>query len=154
MKKFCFLIGIFFLTVLGACDHQKKESTLMSRNFMANSWERFDYITSDLEIKKPTTLNLNMIVSFNSDYTYDYFSVVFTVFDKDDNPLRAKSYKFSIKDSDGQWKSELTDGCYTFKFPINSELALNEPDVYKLQLENRMPTTPLIGIKSLSIVSD
>ena len=154
MKKTIFLFGILFLIGFGSCDFNSKESTIMSRSFLATGWERFDYITTELEIKKPNTLNLNMIASFDDSYTFDYFSVVFTVFDEEDQPMRAKSYKFTVKDKDGQWKSELIDGCYTFKFPINSELTLNEPGTYKLEIENRMPITPLVGIKHISMVSD
>ena len=37
--------------------------------------------------------------------------------------------------------------------PINQEMSLNEPGKYLLQLENRMPITPLAGIRHVSIVS-
>lgn len=153
MKRIKILLGLFFLMGLGACTTQKTDTALLTRDFLPKGWERFDFITKELVIKKPTSLNLNMIVSFDPSYTFDYLSVVFTVFDTEDQPLRSKSYKFNVKDKDGTWKSELIDGRYTFTLPINSEMQFNDPGEYKLQLENRMPITPLVGIRHISIVS-
>lgn len=116
------------------------------------SWERFDFIKEDIEIKKATTYDLALAVSFDSTYVYDNLSVVFTVFDSYDNPLRTKAYQFRLKEKDGSWKSTLVDGCYRFTFPINSELTINEPGVYRFQLESRMPITPLMGIKEISVI--
>jgi gliding motility-associated lipoprotein GldH len=116
------------------------------------SWERFDFVKSDIEINKATTYDLALSVSFDSTYTYDYLSVVFTVFDSYDNPLRTKAYQFRLKEKDGSWKSTPVDDSYHFSFPINSELTINEPGVYRFQLESRMPITPLYGIKEISII--
>lgn len=153
MKKFAVLFGLFFLIAFGSCNTQKGETVLLTRDFSSKGWERFDFITDGYEVKKPITLNLSMIASFEPSYMFDYLSVVFTVFDSEDQPIRSKSYKFNLKDKDGTWKSELKDGCYTFTLPINSEMAFNEPAIYKLQLENRMPITPLAGIHHVSIVA-
>ena len=126
----------------------------MERDFLPTGWERFDFINKTLEINKPTTYNLTMEVAFDDSYPFDFFSVVFSVFDIEENPLRSKSYKFSLKDSDGQWRSELKDGLNRFTFPINSEMSFNDPGTYTLQLENRMPITPLVGIRHISMVAN
>lgn len=155
MKKTAFfVIGLFLLLGLTSCRSGKDDQALLSRTFLATGWERFDFITKDLEIKRPTTYDLSMKVAFDPSYAYDYLSVVFTVFDSDDHPLRAKSYQFGLKEMDGSWKSELVDGYYTFTLPINSELAFPEPGMYKLQLESRMPITPLAGIHRISIIAN
>lgn len=155
MKKTAFfVIGLFLLLGWTSCQSGKNDRSLLSRTFLPTGWERFDFITKELEIKHPTTFNLSMVVSFDPSYSYDYLLVVFTVFDMEDHPLRAKSYQFGLKEQDGGWKSELVDGYYTFTLPINSEMGFPDPGVYKLQLESRMPITPLLGIHSISIISN
>ena len=152
MKRALFIITVFLLS-LSACHTNKKEEALLSRQFPTSSWERFDFITDDIQIKKPTTYNLSLDVCFDPSYTYNYISVVFTVFDEYDNPFRTKDYKFYLKERDGSWKSTLTDQGYHFSFPINSELNINEPGLYKFQLESRMPITPLQGINEIKLIN-
>lgn len=117
------------------------------------SWERFDYVTRTVTLDKPVSYDLELDVTFDSTYTFDYFSMVFTVFDNADRPLRAMPYRFSIKDRDGAWKSDPENGLYRFRFPVNSELSLNEPGTYMFHIENRMPITPLVGIREISIIN-
>lgn len=153
MKRIAFVIGFLLLVGLSACHSEKKDAALLSRDFLPQGWERFDFITDTIEVKKPTVYDLSMTVSFTPAYTFDYFSMVFSVFDMEDQPVRTKSYNFRLKDKDGVWKSDLINGCYTFNLPINNEMAFSESGKYKLQLENRMPITPLVGVQHISILS-
>lgn len=140
--------------MLGLCGcHQPKgDKTLAKRAFTSLGWERFDFVTGELDIKKPTTYDLSLSVSFDPSYAYNHFSVVFTLFDSEGNPFRSKSYKYMVKDTDGSWKSTLENGHYHFTFLINSELSINEPGVYKCQLESHMPITPLLGVNEVAII--
>lgn len=130
---------------------QRKSNDILSRSFMGDTWERFDFVTNDIEIEEETTFDLSMDISFTEAYPYNDFSLVFSVFDAYGNPYRSKAYKFSLKDNEGNWKSELIDGCYTFNLPINSALTLNELGKYKFQIEHRMPITPIEGVRSLKL---
>ena len=152
MKKcvFILLLGLF----LTGCNQQEKNSALIQRSFFNTTWERFDYLRNDIEIKEETTFDLSMQVSFTDEYPYDYFSMVFTVFTKEGNPYRSKGYKFSLKDKEGHWNSELKDGCYTFDFPINKQFLITDPGTYRFQIEYRMPITPLVGIKELTLTDN
>lgn len=153
MKKYILVLGVLVLFCLSSCQNSRTGNILVSREFPTQSWERFDFIEKTIVLEKPVSYDLDLDVTFDKSYDYNYFSVVFSVFDANDNPLRSKEYKFTLKDREGQWKSELEDGQYHFRFPINSELTLNEPDTYKFQLENHMPITPLLGIKQISIIN-
>lgn len=153
MKNILFPITLLLLIAMSSCRSGRNDNVLLDRAFTASGWERFDFITRDIEVKQPVTYNLNMEAVFDPSYPFDEFTVVFSVFDADENPLRSKSYRFRLKDGEKQWKSELKDGSYTFLLPINSELTLNEPGTYTFQLENRMPITPLAGIKRVSILN-
>ena len=152
MKRLILFLGIIFLAGICSCSTGSGSKTLLHRSFPTMSWERFDIVKSDIVIKKATTYDLTLDVLFDSSYTYNDLSVVFTVFDSYDNPLRTKAYQFRLKDKGGSWKSTFVDGGYHFSFPINSELTINEPGVYSFQLESRMPITPLYGIKEISII--
>lgn len=155
MKRNALLFfGLSILLGLSSCSTSSDSKVLLYRNFPSNSWERFDFVKGDIEIKKATTYDLALKVSFDTTYAYNDFSVVFTVFDSYNNPFRTKAYSFHLKEKDGSWKSTLVDGRYHFSFPINTELTINEPGVYSFQLENRMPITPLIGISDISITNN
>ena len=153
MKKGFLVLTAVCLIGLFSCSSGKKGDVLLTRSFPTSSWERFDFIKNDIEIKKPVTYNLVMAASFEPTYSSYVISVVFTVFDADERPFRTKSYKFRLKDGFGNWNSELVDGYYRFTFPINSELTINEPGTYRFQLENRMPITPLTGIHDIAILN-
>jgi gliding motility-associated lipoprotein GldH len=111
-------------------------------------------LRNEIEIKEETTFDLSMQVSFTDEYAYDYFSMVFTVFTKEGVPYRSKGYKFNLKDAEGHWNSELKDGCYTFDFPINKQFLIADPGNYRFQIEYRMPITPLVGIKELTLTDN
>lgn len=153
MKRYLLILGVLVLTGVCSCHSRQDGGVLVARAFPTMSWERFDYVEETLTVEKPTTYDLDLDVVFDEKYDFDYFSTVFTVFDASGRPLRSKNYKFTVKDRDGSWKSELKDGTLCFRFPLNSQLSLNEPGTYTFQLENRMPITPLTGIREISIVS-
>ena len=152
---FCGLLTLFMFSS-SACSHQKKNGNrdILSREFYHNSWERFDYISNDIAVKEGQAFDLSLNISFTEEYPYDNFSMVFTIFDEDDTPYRSKSYSFKLKDADGQWHSELKDGCYTFDLPINQDLTFSESGTYKFQIESRMPITPLVGIRQLRLINN
>lgn len=154
MKKLILFIGVVFFIGTSSCSTNNGGKVLLSRSFPTMSWERFDFVSADIDVKKATTYDLALQASFDTSYAYDYLSVVFTIFDAYENPLRTKAYRFRLKENDGSWKSTLVDGCYHFSFPINNEITFNEPGIYSFQLENRMPITPLYGIKDVSIISN
>ena len=153
MKKCAILVIICCLCLVG-CGSKEKNTELLHRDFFNAIWERFDYVRTDVEVKENTTFDLSMKISFTEDYPNDDFSMIFTVFDKDGQPYRCKGYKFNLKDAEGRWNSQLSDGCYTFNFPINKSLMIADPGVYRFQIENRMPITPLVGVKELTLFNN
>lgn len=147
------LIAILCCLLCG-CQHQEKHSELLHRDFYETLWERFDYVNNNIEIKEATTFDLNLRISFTDKYAYDDISLVFTIFDANGTPYRSMGYKFGLKDADGQWKSQLADGCYTFELPINKSLQITEPGMYRFQIEYKMPKTPILGVKSLTLYNN
>lgn len=155
MKRISLLVlGITLVIGVWSCGTNSRDKALLHREFPTMSWERFDFLKDNIEIKKATTYDLVLTVAFDPSYAYDHLSVVFTVFDAYDNPFRTKAYQFRLKEKDGSWKSTLVDGCYHFTFPINNELTINDPGIYCFQLESRMPITPLLGIKEISVIKN
>ena len=70
------------------------------------------------------------------------------------NPYRARAYKFNLKDDEGRWNSEMKDGCYTFELPINKQLQITDAGKYQFKIEQRMPITPLVGVKELTLLNN
>jgi len=137
---------------LFGCTRQEKNTALLHREFYETLWERFDYVKDNIEVKAETSYDLSLKIAFTDDYPYNDISMVFTVFDSEDNPYRARAYKFNLKDEDGHWNVENVDGCYTYVLPINKDLRIVDPGTYTFQIENRMPITPLVGVKELTLL--
>ena len=149
MKKIV-LIGCLILCFFG-CSQQEKNTALLHREFFDTMWERFDYVKDSIDIKSETSFDLSLKIAFTDDYTYNDFSMVFTVFTGDGQPYRSKGYKFNLKDKEGNWNVEKKEGCYTFVLPINKDLRIVDAGTYTFQIENRMPITPLVGVKELTL---
>lgn len=152
MRKYAIIVFVASLCLFG-CGHTEKNVEMIHRDFYNNTWERFDFVRSDVEVKEQTSYDLSMRIRFTEEYPYDYFSMIFTVFIQDE-PYRSKGYKFNLKDAEGHWNSELVDGCYTFELPINKNLTIADPGIYCFQIENHMPITPLLGVKDLVLLKN
>ena len=148
------VILAFCLALLGCQQQAKNNKELLHRDFFNTVWERFDYVCSDIEVTASTTYNLSMRISFTDDYPYNDFLMVFTVFDENGNPYRSKGYKFNLKDTEGNWNIEKKNDCFTFNLPINKNLTISEPGKYRFTIEQRMPITPLVGVKELSLLNN
>lgn len=153
MRRLLLVVGMLLLFGLGSCHTERTSNVLVSREFPTANWERFDYVENVIASDKPVSYDLDLDAVFDDTYTFNYFAVVFTVFDEAGHPLRSKNYKFTLKDRNGLWKSDPAEGVYHFRFPLNNELTLNEPGTYTFQIENHMPITPLTGIRQISIIN-
>ena len=153
MKGYRFLALVFSLCLFG-CGQQTSNRELLQRSFYETIWERFDYVTSDVDVTKATTYDLSVRISFTDDYPYKDISLIFTVFDDKGNPYRSKGYKFNLKDEEGHWSVEKVDGCYTFTLPINKQLLISDPGKYQFRLEQKMPITPVVGVKELVLLNN
>ena len=153
MRGYRFLAFSFLLCLLG-CGQQTNNKELLQRSFYETVWERFDYVTSDVDITQTTTFDLSLRISFTDDYPYNDIQLIFTVFDSRENPYRAKGYKFNLKDEEGHWNVEKVDGCYTYTLPINKQLTITDPGKYKFQLEQKMPITPVVGVKEVVLINN
>lgn len=151
MKKIV-LIAACLLCLFG-CTQQEENKVILHREFFNTLWERFDYVQDKIEVKAETTYDLTLKMAFTDDYPFNDFSMVFTVFSADDEPYRSKGYKFNLKDDEGIWNVEKVEGCHTFVLPINKSLRISEPGTYNFQIENRMPITPLVGVKELTLLN-
>ena len=151
MGKTVPIIMALALVVLSACHRKADDGIVLHRSFYNDTWERFDYVYDSIEIKSEKTFDLSMEISFTDAYAFDDFSMVFTIFDAYDNPYRARAYKFNLKDADGNWNSQKTNDCYIFMLPINQELRIPDPGMYRFQIEYQMPKTPIMGVRALTL---
>lgn len=149
--RLCFLA--LFLCLFG-CGQEVNNKELMQRSFYETIWERFDYVTADVNITKATTYDLSLRLSFTDDYPYNDISLIFTVFDEKGNPYRSKGYKFNLKDDEGHWNVEKVDGCYSYTLPINKQLMISDPGKYQFRVEQKMPITPVVGVKELKLLNN
>ncbi len=154
MKNTVKLLLVLSLFVVAACSNTKQDDVIISRTFGGQGWEKFSPIYTDIELVGPTTYDLSMKVAFTDEYSDSQFKVVFTVFDSLGVPYRAKSYSYTLKDGDGNWKSERNGQVYEFVLPVNSSLTLSDAGEYRFQLDSRMPVTPVMGIRKIELVNN
>lgn len=154
MKGYHILVLFISLCLFGCGGQADSNKELLQRSFYETVWERFDYVTADVNITKVTTYDLTLRISFTDDYPYNDISLIFTVFDEKENPYRAKGYKFNLKDEEGHWNVEKVDGCYTYTLPINKQLMISDPGKYQFRLEQKMPITPVIGVKEVVVLNN
>ena len=153
MKRITWVLLAFCCCLIG-CGSQEKNREVLQRSFYNTVWERFDNVDRDIEITKPTTFNLSLQISFTDDYAYDYIDLVFVVFTQEGERYRGKEYIPKLKDAEGNWSAELVDGCYTFNIPINKDLQISDPGTYRFHIEQKMPITPIIGVKELMLLNN
>ncbi len=148
------VIALFFSLLLVGCDHKESDGIMLHREFYQTVWERFDFVTNQVEITEPTTFDLGLRISFTDDYPFGYIDLVFSVLTSDGTPYRSKGYKFSVKDNEGNWKSDAINGVYSFELPINKALQITEAGKYSFKIEQKMPKTPLVGVKELTLFNN
>lgn len=148
---------IIALCVVSCAD--KQDDLVLSKDFVDEKWERFDFLTAEYNLlKAPATVDVIMELAVSDDFPNVY---PFYKNDKDmlfcmlvefpDGNIRVRNYKYSLKDRDGNWKSEKVDGYYHFSFLLMNELNISEPGICKFSIENKYSKDPLCGIKNMTI---
>ena len=139
---------------------KKQESSVISRDFDGEIWCRFDFLEADFNVvKAPMTADLVMDIDisevFPNIYPYhdadDGLFVITMTINAPDGGRRSREYKFRLKDSDGNFKSEKINGYYHYELPLINDMSFSEIGVYKFKVENKYPKEPLYGIKRLNI---
>lgn len=157
-------LGIFILLIimvfgLLSC-FEKQDSVVISKEFMGEQWGRFDYLETDYHVvKAPMTADLVMelIVSDAYPNIYPYHGdddgvfVVTMSINAPDGSKRSREFSYRLKDRDGVFKSEKTEGYYHFELPLINEMSFSEKGEYHFKIENKYSKDPLYGVKSLRI---
>ena len=154
-----FIVLIIIVFGMMSCG-KKQESIVISRNFDGEIWGRFDFLEADFNVvKAPMTADLVMDIDvsevFPNIYPYqdadDGLFIITLTINAPDGGRRSREYKFRLKDSYGNFKSEKIDGYYHYELPLINEMNFSENGIYKFKVENKYPKEPLYGIKSLNI---
>lgn len=144
---------------LSSCSN-KQDNIVIYREFGNQEWERFEYLTGNLDVRKTSQkYDVVMEVTVNDSYPNVYENhqsdapLLFnlTIKNPDSNGGRSKDFRFTLKDKDGNWKADKKNGYYIFRLPVMSEMSFSENGIYSFKVENKYPKDPLQGIKSIKI---
>lgn len=144
---------------LSSCT-SKQDNIVIYREFGNQEWERFEYLTGNLDVRKTSQkYDVVMEVTVNDNYPNVYENhqsdapLLFnlTIKNPDSNGGRSKDFRFTLKDKDGNWKADKKNGYYIFRLPVMSEMSFSENGIYSFKVENKYPKDPLQGIKSIKI---
>lgn len=152
-------VALIVVALVFASCSRRNEQVVISKSFADGQWGRFDNIVASFNVvKAPAIVDVIMEVTVSEDFPniYRYSDSenrldFCMVFEGADGSRRAREYSFALKDKDGNWKSQKTDGLYFFQFPLMSELNINEIGEYKFNIENKYPRDPLYGIRNLTL---
>ena len=154
-----FIALIIFALNLTSCS-EKQSDKVLSKDFQDEKWNRFDYLEATYTVvEAPMTADLVMYIEvsdvYPNIYPYhgeeeDFFAIVLSVKGPDGSG-RSREFKFRLKDSEGNFKSEKVDGYYRFELPLINEMSFNDKGDYIFNIENKYSKDPLYGIKSLNI---
>ena len=144
---------------LSSCT-SKQDNIVIYREFGNQEWERFEYLTGNLDVRKTSQkYDVVMEVTVNDNYPNVYENhqsdapLLFnlTIKNPDSNGGRSKDFRFTLKDKDGNWKADKKNGYYIFRLPVMSEMSFSENGIYSFKVENKYTKDPLQGIKSIKI---
>lgn len=143
----------------GSCANSPKEKVVFSKDFPEEQWGRFENINVLYNVDKvPVTVDVVMEVAVSDDFPniYPYYKTEGTFafcmsLEGADGSRRAREFSFSLKDKDGNWKSEKIDGYYHFQFSLINELNINKIGDNKFSIENKYPKDTLYGIKNMTL---
>ena len=158
--KINLFIGLIMMVLgLFSCTG-KQNAEVLSREFEGEMWRRFDYLTVSYEVvKAPMTADIVLEIEVSDVYPNVYprhdeedelFSITMSV-KSPDGGSRIREYNYRLKDKDGNFKAEKTDGYYHFSLPLINEMTFGEKGEYVFRIENKYSKDPLYGIKSLKI---
>ena len=155
-----FIALIIMVFGLSSCS-EKQDNTVVFRDFSGEQWGRFDYLEADYNVvKAPMTADLVMELEVSDVYPniYPYHGdndgnfVITLSINAPDGSQRSREFSFRLKDKDGNFKSEKTEGYYHFELPLINGMSFNEKGEYHFKIENKYSKDPLYGIKSLRII--
>lgn len=160
IKRLHIFIAVIIIVLGCASCSEKQDGMVLSKDFQGEIWNRFDYLYATYNVvAAPMTADLVMEMEISDVFPniypyYDDESGIFAItlsINAPDGSSRARDFRFRIKDSEGNFKSERVNGYYHFELPLIHEMSFNENGEYHFKIENKYSKDPLYGIKSLNI---
>lgn len=158
-NRFYILIALIFTVLVAVSCDKKQDSTVLERDFQGEIWHRFDFIEAKYNVvKAPMTADLVIELTVSDVYPNIYpthgdeglFSITMSISGPDGSE-RVRDYKVKLKDSEGNFKSQKTDGYFCYELPMISGMSFSEAGEYEFKIENKYSKEPLYGIKRLKI---
>lgn len=157
MRKILILLFTTFLLV--SCS-KKNDIVVIEKDFVNEEWSRFEFLNGEIQVEDASSeydIVMHITVSDIYPNTYenhqDDSSLLFnmTIKNAENGFSRSKDYKFYLKDKDGNWKADKSEGYYTFKLPVIEGINFSDQGAYTFKIENKYPKDPLYGVKSLTL---
>ena len=155
-----FVALMVFALVMVSCT-EKQDSVVLSKDFQGETWGRFDYLEATYNVvKAPMTADVVMDIAVTDVYPniYPYHEdddgtfVITLSINAPDGSQRSREFTFRLKDRNGNFKSEKTEGYYHFELPLINGMSFSEKGEYHFKVENKYSKDPLYGVKSLRII--
>ena len=109
------------------------------------SWDRFDVLNFELEVKKDQLLDFDLLLRHHTLYPYDYLDINITFYPPSGGQM-SRDYKFKLKDKEGKWLASGAGDFWDIELNIRDEMKFNKDGICKVRLENKMTKIKLPGI--------
>jgi gliding motility-associated lipoprotein GldH len=152
MSKYLNAMGIMLFIMFIFTNCKKEYPVEVYHTFQGNKWSRFEKIALEIPVEKTNTYyDLYLYMQYDSTYPFDnlYINVVM---DLPSGETRIREYDFEMKEPNGSFKSEFTDGKGEIIFSLRKEIKFNETGTCLIEIEDLIPRIEITGIYRLGIL--
>lgn len=142
------LAGLFLL-FLYSCG----EPTVFKeyKTFENVSWNRFDILLFEVPVLAGDYLDFHLTLRHHTYFPYDYLDANITFYSPD-GEMRSSEYHFTLKDENGQWKSDGMGELWDIEIPIRDSLYFNKDGICKVRVENKMTKIETVGVLEVGLL--
>jgi len=149
-KSIKFLLIFFTLWQPSACTNLQPIE--VKHVFPENIWNRFDLIELETIIDKiDIHYDLYLHIEHDSSYPFDslYINVALYL---PSGEIRVKEYTFDMKDENGDFLSQLSEGKGDQFFLLREDFYFSEPGTFKVEIECLIPRVEIKGVQNIGII--
>jgi len=149
-KSIKYILLLFTLWQLAACNN--KQAIEVDHVFPENAWNRFDLIDLEAFIDNiDASYDLYLHIKHDSTYPFDSLYINIAMY-LSSGEIRVNEYTFDIKDENGDFLSQLTDGKGDLSFLLREDFYFSEAGIFRVEIECLIPRVEIKGIQNIGII--
>lgn len=122
------------------------------KTFVNQIWNRFDIHEYKVALEKQSQpVDIMVVIMHTDDYPNDYIDLNVTLY-LPEGGMRTRDYMFDLKDANGTWIGESTEGFYRAELLVVQGIIINESAEYGIRIENKLTKFNTPGIEKVGYI--